>query len=154
MIAIERGDFRTAEDQLREALDIARARHHWMLDQVLANYGDLYVRTGRLPEALRALNESRQVLQAQYGGSALAGAEAWRIAILDSITGNYETERHDFVSAEKLLRPALDVLAGRFGEHSLYANQTAARLERLYTKWGRTAEALRYRMRPSLVTEK
>ena len=137
MISIERGDYRAAEDQLREALEITRTEHHWLLNQVLANCADLYIRSGRLNEASQSLRESRETLQAQYG-DALQSDESWRLAILGSITGSYETERHNFAAAEKLLLGARAMLISRFGEHSLYAGQNAARLKRLYTEWGHT----------------
>ena len=143
MISIERGEWKMAEDQLREALEIARARHHWMLDQVLANYGNLYIRTGRQIEALHAIDESEQALRTQYG-DALDGPESWRKAILNSIRGSYETEQRNFEAAETLLLNAQPVVAKRFGEHGLYANQASARLRRLYVLWGRTAQAQRY----------
>jgi tetratricopeptide (TPR) repeat protein len=146
MVAIEQSDFAAAETHLHEALDIARARHHWMLDQLLTNYGDLYVRTDRLPEATGALTEARQTLQARYG-KALQGAEGWRVAILESIEGSCATARRDFGSAEKALLGALPALTQRFGNSGLYARQTNARLERLYIMWGRDADAAVYRTR-------
>ena len=143
MINLQKGDFRAAEKDLREALDLVKAHHHWMLDQVLANFGDLYVRTGRQAEAHQALTEAREALQVQYG-EALKDSDSWRTAIVDSIAGSYHTEQQDFPTAEKQLLGALPVLSRRFGEHGLYATQTAARLQALYTKWGRQAEAHRY----------
>ncbi len=146
MIAIEQGDLATAESCLHEALDIARTRHHWMLDQLLTNYGDLYVRTNRLAEAASALSEARQTLQTRYG-KALQGAEAWRVAILESIVGSFDTARRDFGAAEHGLLAALPALTQRFGDSGLYARQTNARLERLYIMWGRDADAAIYTRR-------
>lgn len=137
MISIEQREFQQAEAQLHEALEITRAQRHWLLNQVLANCADLYIRTGRLDDAARALSESKETLQAQYG-EALQGAEAWRVAILDSITGSYDTERHDFAAAEQLLLGAQRGLSARFGEKGLYTTQNVARLARLYASWGRT----------------
>ena len=146
MVAIEQGDFAAAESQLHEALDVARARHHFMLDQVLTNYGDLYVRTNRFAEAASTLGEARQTLQTRYG-KALEGAEAWRVAILDSIVGSCDAAQHKFDAAEKGLLAALPVLTQRFGDSGLYARQTNARLERLYIMWGRDADAAIYKSR-------
>ena len=144
MIGIERGQYREAEDQLREALDIARLRHHWMLDQVLANVGDLYLRTGRTADARRMLDESREVLKAHYGKE-LEGTEGWRIAVLDSVDGACSAQTGDRITAEKQLLAALPVLTRRFGDSSLYARETEQRLERLYITWGRDEDARKYR---------
>jgi Tfp pilus assembly protein PilF len=143
MISLERRDYRTAEDHLGEALEIARSKRHWMLDQVLANYADLYVRTGRLAEAQTALAEARQLLEAQYG-EALQSRDTWRVSVLDSIAGSYHAEQRDFDVAEKLLLGALPTLTKRFGARGLYTRQTDVRLQRLYSKWGREADARRY----------
>jgi tetratricopeptide (TPR) repeat protein len=153
MIAIERGELAEAEQHLREALDIARARHHWILDQVLANCGDLYVRAARLSEAATALDEAQTTAEKQYG-AALKAADGWRVAILESIRGGYFTETGDFADAERLLLHAQPVLRQRFGERGLYANQTAARLERLYTKWGRPADAERWQQQAAAPPQK
>lgn len=152
MIAIERGDLALADTQLREALEIARTRHYWILDQVLANCGDLYVHLGRSSEAAAAIEESRQAAQKQYG-DALKAADAWRVAVLDSIHGSYFTETGDFERAQQLLLGALPILSHRFGEHGLYSNQTRSRLVRLYSKWGRAADAQRYRTQNSAAKE-
>lgn len=152
MIAIERGELALADTQLREALGIARARHYWILDQVLANCADLYVHLGKSSEAAVAIEESRQAAQEQYG-DALKASDAWRVAVLDSIHGSYFTETGQFERAQGLLLGALPVLSHRFGERSLYSNQTRSRLVRLYSRWGRAADAQRYRTPASATRE-
>ena len=133
MVLIARGNYPAAETLLEEALSIARERHHWMLNQVLGNYADLCVRTGRLEEAGRALAEARAALAAKYGAD-LQGSEAWRTAVLDSIAGSYETALGHYPEADHLLTTALPALQSRFGKHSLYADQTEARLQDLSAK--------------------
>ena len=143
MIDIEGGEYGSAENFLRESLQIAQARHHWMLDQVLATYADLNIRTGHLVEAHRFLDDSRQALQLQYDKT-LEGSDMWRTFVLNSIRGSYESEKSNFKLAEALLLAARPALTARFGEKSLYAIQTSARLRRLYILSGRIAESRLY----------
>ncbi len=143
MIHLERGEYGPAEDNLREALEIARQHHHFMLDQVLANTGDLYVRTGRLQDADDLLAQSKSALEAQYG-DALQTTDSWRRAVFNSILASLEYERGNFPAAEKLLLSGRPAILHRFGERSLYARQSAYRLHRLYSKWGRETQARRY----------
>ena len=57
-----------------------------MLGQVLTNVADLNVRQRRFEQAGAALDEARDLLVAEYGDE-LAGAAAWRLAILDYCRG-------------------------------------------------------------------
>jgi tetratricopeptide (TPR) repeat protein len=146
MVELEQGAYADAEPLLLEALRIARARSHWMLDQALANCADLYVRMGRLPDAERYLAESGTALHAHYGAT-LPDSEAWREAVLGSIAGELASAQGRYPDAERNLLAALPVLEKRFGRHGLYAEQAVARLARLYARWGRGADARRYEAR-------
>jgi tetratricopeptide (TPR) repeat protein len=130
MISMERGDYANAERMLQEALSIAHQRNHWMLNQVLTNTGDLYVRTDRLDAADAALREARQALQAQYGEQ-LRGSEAWRVAIIDGVQGSLELARGDIARAQSQLPRACTSMVHRFGSQSLFGRQCGVRLSNL-----------------------
>jgi tetratricopeptide (TPR) repeat protein len=144
MLDLARGNLSEAEVLLQEALASAREHKHWMLGQVLTNFGDLKIRQGRLDEAGTAIEEARALLEAEYG-NALSGAAAWRLAILNSVTGSYEMERGHYAEAEKLLAGAWPVLHARFGARSYFGDQCLLRLIRLYEAQGRAKAAREYR---------
>jgi hypothetical protein len=101
-----------------------------MLSQVLTNVGDLRVRQHE-PEAARsALDEARSLLVDEYGDD-LKGSAAWRLAVLDSVTGGYEIERGRFDEAGKLLGQACLALRARFGKRSYFGDQCLEHLGRL-----------------------
>ena len=115
-----------------------------MLNQVLTNVADLYVRLHRADEAGAALDEARTLLDAEYGEE-LSGTAAWRLAILDSVAGSYELERGRLQEAEKLLTGAWPVLRARFGPRSYFGDQCLLRLGRLYDAQGNRKVAQEYR---------
>jgi tetratricopeptide (TPR) repeat protein len=131
MVHLARGDAGKARPLLNEALEIARERDHWMLGQVLANEAQLAVMSDDLPAARQALNESRTLLESQYGTS-LTDAEAWRAAVLDSIEATCDLRAGQSEMAEKRLREALPTLQKRFGDGGLYTQQAAGRLAQVY----------------------
>jgi hypothetical protein len=144
MLDIARGNLAEAETVLDEALAIARQHQHWMLGQVLTNVGDLNVRLRRLEPASAALDEARALLTDEYGDS-LSGAAAWRLAILDSVTGSYELERGRLAEAEKFLTPAWAVLRARFGARSYFGDACLQHLIRLSDAQGNGAAGQEYR---------
>ena len=115
-----------------------------MLGQVLTNVGDLNVRQRRLDLAGSALDEARALLAADYADE-LAGAAAWRRAILDTVTGSYEMERGRFPEAEQHLSAAWPVLRARFGARSYFGDQCLSHLSRLYEIQGNDKAAREYR---------
>jgi tetratricopeptide (TPR) repeat protein len=131
MVHLARAEPVKARPLVDEALEIARLRNHWMLNQVLANEAQLALLSGNLPAAGEALTQSRAALESQYGAG-LAGAEQWRLAVLDSIDAEYDLHAGRLEQAETRLRRALPVLRKRFGEGGLYTRQAAARLAPLY----------------------
>jgi tetratricopeptide (TPR) repeat protein len=145
MLDIARGNLTEAEMLLVEALRIARGHEHWMLGQVLVNVGDLNVRLGRLDEAGAALAEARSLLVAEYGKQ-LSGAAAWRLAILDAVSGSYMLAQHRYGEAEKALTSAWPVLRARFGPRSYYGDQCLSHLSRLHTAQGNAQLAQEYRL--------
>lgn len=151
MIAMQKNDLPRAEELLREALAIARARKHFLTSQILANYGQLYVRTGRLSQAREALRESAGLTVAEYG-DALQGEEAWRQAVLDSITAEERIASGRLDEAEGLLVKSLPVLQKRFGANGLYSSQTLERLVALYVASGQRAKAAEYRVKLAAAT--
>jgi tetratricopeptide (TPR) repeat protein len=144
MLEIARGNLAAADRFLGEALENAREHKHWMLSQVLTNVGDLRVRQHE-PEAARsALAEARALLVDEYGDD-LKGSAAWRLAVLDSVTGGYEIERGKFDEAGKLLGQACPALRARFGKRSYFGDQCLEHLDRLneIRHKQRTAQAYR-----------
>ena len=111
-----------------------------MLGQVLTNVADLSVRERRFEQAAAALDEARALLVAEYGDE-LAGAAAWRLAVLDSVAGFYEIERGRFLEAEKHLTAAWTVLRARFGARSYFGDQCLVHLSRLYEIQGKSRAA-------------
>lgn len=145
MLDIARGNLAEAKVLLDEALPSARAHGHWMLNQVLTNVGDLNVRLGRLDEAGAALTEARSLLVAEYGDE-LAGAAAWRLAILDSVSGSYALAQRRYAEAERELTSAWPVLRSRFGPRSYYGDQCLSYLSRLYAAQGNAKLAQEYQL--------
>ena len=144
MLEIARGNSAEAEGLLREALANAREHEHWMLGQVLTNVADLSVRQRRFEQAGAALDEARALLVAEYGDE-LAGAAAWRLAILDTVAGSYEIERSRFPEAQQRLTAAWPVLRARFGARSYFGDQCLSYLSRLYEIQGNNRAAQEYR---------
>jgi tetratricopeptide (TPR) repeat protein len=144
MVQIAQGNYAEAESLLNEALAGAREHKHWMLNQVLTNVADLYVRQHRVGEAGAALDEARTLLDTEYGEE-LTGTAAWRLAILNSVAGSYELERGRLPEAERLLTSAWPVLRERFGPRSYFGDQCLLRLSRLYEAQGNRKIAQEYR---------
>jgi tetratricopeptide (TPR) repeat protein len=153
MIAIQKNDLPQAEELLREALAIARTRKHFLTSQILGNYAHLYVRSGRLSQARDALRESAALMVAEYGDG-LQGEEAWRQAVLDSITAEERIASGQFDDAERLLFKSLPVLQKRFGADGLYSSQTLERLVTLYVASGQRSKAAEYRMKLAAATSR
>ena len=149
MVMLARRSHAPAEALLDEALRIARARQHWMLNQVLGNLADLYEATGRLGNARESLAQARAALADHYGEK-LRGDEAWRSAVLDLFAASCDIDERRFAEAERLLLAALPTLEARFGRRSFYTDQALSRLVRLYISSGREAQAEPYRKRLAL----
>lgn len=145
MLDIARGNLAEAEALLNEALASAREHKHWMLNQVLTNVGDVYVRLRRLDEAGAALDEARRLLVAEYGDQ-LSGAAAWRLAILDSVTGSYKMAERRYAEAKQDLDSAWPVLRARFGPRSYYGDQCLSHLSRLSSAQGNERLAQEYQL--------
>jgi len=145
MLDIARGNLAEAEALLNEALASAREHKHWMLNQVLTNVGDVYVRLRRLDEAGAALDEARRLLVEEYGDQ-LSGAAAWRLAILDSVTGSYKMAERRYAEAKQDLDSAWPVLRARFGPRSYYGDQCLSHLSRLSSAQGNERLAQEYQL--------
>ena len=146
MLRLAGGKPDAAERLLNEALRIAQPRKHWMLNQVLGNFADLYQATARGREAGEALTLARAAMAAQYGEQ-LGGSEAWRRAVLDVFEAAQHIDARRYPEAEKLLLGAVGVLEVRFGRESFYVNQAHTRLVRLYASWGKPEQRDRYQKR-------
>jgi len=130
MVKIAEGDAAAGQLLLDEALEIARARKHRMLDQVLANQAEIALLNGRVAEGRSFLDESRSTMQKQYGDK-LSGTEAWRAAVLDLTEASYRMQVGDWRGAHDQLTTALPVLTKRFGADGLFVGQANARLAQI-----------------------
>jgi tetratricopeptide (TPR) repeat protein len=141
MIALYRGDIAKAEKYLEEARVIAVARKSPLLEQVLGNCSELYMRLGKADEAAKALQGARVAQTAQYG-AALRTSDAWRAAVLDvnEASGN-SALGHDGIALQQVLG-AVPVLRARFGNDGFFTQKAIALAARLYQKAGDRANAL------------
>lgn len=130
MIATSQGQFDEARALLDEARTIAEQRSHPLLNQVLGNLAELDIRQSRLPEAHSAMNAARNELAKQFGDR-LAGAEAWRSAVLDLTDAEIARQEGRRAEAGRLLAAATPVLRNRFGSDSYYSSLAAQRTESL-----------------------
>jgi Tfp pilus assembly protein PilF len=138
MIAIVQGDYAQAQTYLDEALKLAVAHKHWMLNQVLGNQADLNERNGN-PDAARSfLARARTQQTADYGAD-LSGSEHWRTAVLDLVEGALDRDAGQYKQAKDRLQNALAILTKRFGAQSLYTNRAETLLLDIATKSGDTA---------------
>ena len=144
MVMLARGDPGAARPLADEALEISRARQHWMLNQVLGTSSEIDLATGRLREGREALEQARSALRAKYG-SKLDDTEAWRAAVLDCTEASYQLHVKDYPAAEQLLLASLPKLEARFGRRSLYADRARERLIALYSATGRESQAELYK---------
>jgi hypothetical protein len=90
-------------------------------------------------------DEARQMASA--AGEALAssfGPEHWRVAWARTIQGASYAELHSFADAEPLLLDGYARLSEAAGGRKMQIDFARRRLVRLYTTWGRPAEATRF----------
>jgi hypothetical protein len=148
MIALYRGDTAKAEKYLEEARVIAVARKSPLLEQVLGNCSELYIRLGKTDEAAKALQGARAAQTAQYG-AALRTTDAWRAAVLDinEASGN-ALQGRDSVALEQSLK-ALPVLTERFGNDGFFTQKAISLVARLNRRDGNSAKAAKFRTRLS-----
>ena len=112
-----------------EATAIARKHEHWMLGVILTNVADLRTRTGDYAAAEQVAREARAALERAFPREAHKD-EAWRYDLLGSVEGAILSQRGRFAEAQPLLVDAVDRLAARFGESSLFAVDAMRRASR------------------------
>ncbi|MBS0367284.1 MAG: tetratricopeptide repeat protein [Proteobacteria bacterium] len=130
MAQIFLGDAKSALTNLRRAEAVARARHHWMLDQVLLNLADARLAVGDVTTADANLREARELLIARYppADPAPDRPEAWRYAVFENVQAQSLVAHGDATGARALLLKARGVLQQRFGETGYYPLRIAQRL--------------------------
>ncbi len=119
MAYLYHGDTARARVDLTRALSIARAREHWLLDQVLVNAADLELADHRMEPARALLAESRQRLENRHP-LAKEPAEVWRYAVWESVHAaelGAEAHRDEAVAA---FTGARATLVERFGPRGFY----------------------------------
>ena len=138
MIRLAHSDAVIAEPLLDEAIEIARSRKHWMLNQLLVNRAEVLMLNGHLDQARQALDEARGAMQTLYSDK-LSASEAWRAAVFDVSLARVEALSGNVVRARSLLAAAMPVLEARFGAAGFYTTRARERLERLDDRAGGTA---------------
>jgi tetratricopeptide (TPR) repeat protein len=144
IIALYRGDTQRAATYLEEALSIAQKRKSPLLEQVLGNCFELYMRTGRVDDAKQMLQQARVAQTALYG-NALRGGEAWREAVLDINEASGNAWRGERGAALKQSLKALPVLTARFGKEGFFTQKATALVVGLYRRAGDLTEAAAFR---------
>lgn len=132
MAYLYQGDLPAARRDAARALAIARARSHWLLDQVVLNAADLELSAGHAERAKRLLTEARALLEQRYP-LAKDAAEEWRYAVWDSVNAGWLAQQHRPEEARASLQRSRTVLVTRFGPAGFYvlrAEQRAATLGR------------------------
>ncbi len=118
---------------LARAEQIARARHHAMLYQVLINVADAQLQLGQADNALANLKEAHVLLVSQYplGPTPDKSPNAWRYAVWDSVNAGALARSGNAAAARAALQKARAVLAQRFGASGYYPQRTQQRLAAL-----------------------
>jgi tetratricopeptide (TPR) repeat protein len=141
------GDRRGARAALDEALSIAVAREHWMRGVILTGIADLQLGAGEVDAAADTAADARHALEASFPPATRAD-EGWRFQVLDSVEGGVRAARGDYAGARAALLGAIDPLAERFGEQSLFAVDAMRRaVDHYYAKSGERTEAAALRRR-------
>jgi len=115
-----KGEHSQATVAFAEAAAIARKHEHWMLGVIMTNVADLHARQSDYAAAETASREARVLLEREFPRET-SKDEAWRYDLLGSIDGAILSSQGRFADAQPLLVDAVDRLAARFGERSLFA---------------------------------
>jgi ATP/maltotriose-dependent transcriptional regulator MalT len=119
MIDAYRHRAKEAGDEIDRAEKIARLPDHGeLLDQVLLNEADLEVARGDPVHAAALLDEAGKLLKQAHPKDS---ANAWRYAVLDTVSAELVAINGDPASARRTLEPARQVILQRFGANGFYA---------------------------------
>lgn len=143
-MGLDRYDAATAD--FDAALRIARQHSHWMQGVVLTNIADLQVREGDVAAAAETAATARSALEQAFP-PATRDDEGWRFDLLGSVEAAALDERGQHDEARRLLDAAVQSLAARFGESSLFAVDAMRRAERHSAAVGDVARAQELRRR-------
>jgi thioredoxin-like negative regulator of GroEL len=138
----ESGDYATAEPMLRESLALRRevlGPDHVGVASSMTKLADLLIATGRFEEARELAAAAKAICS-----KTLSDAH-WRTADAASAEGAALAGLQQFESAEALLLKSHATLAGDSGALPIVVTNTTRRLAELYSAWGKSAEAARYR---------
>lgn len=141
---LDRGRYREAADLSRQILALrggALAESHPAIAAGLQTLGKSLDQLGDPAGAEAALRESLEIRR-RYNP-----AGSWLLASSEGALGEHYTLVRDFARAEALLRRADSTFVATQGEGSPRTVANLRRLVDLYERWGRGAEAARYRER-------
>jgi tetratricopeptide (TPR) repeat protein len=133
------GQVDAAFELLQQARTIATASKHRMLGQVWTNIADVYLRTGRVAEALAAIATARPLLASDTRG------EVWFEANAASIEGAAYVAQGDLAKAKPLLLESYSVIAAKWGERGFFTRMAAERTATLYDARGDSQRAAELR---------
>jgi hypothetical protein len=119
-----------------------------LLEQVLGNCFELYMRMGKTEDAGDALRRARSAQAAQYGAS-LRGNNAWRVAVLDINEASGNAMRGHDSAVLKQSVSALPVLTARFGNDGFFTQKAILLVARTYQRAGNRVKAAEFRKRLS-----
>ena len=115
------GNMTDASNEIQRAEQIARLPNQGiLLDQVLLNAADSYIRGGRADRAAAPLAEARRLLESRFPLAERAG-EAWRYAIWDTVNAELLAYQGDDASARRLIDAARPLIIQRFGPTGFYS---------------------------------
>lgn len=137
------GQYEEAESLIEEGLAIRRGVFGESSAQVagaLTVKANLLLETGRFAEALSAAGQAKEYLARHLPDG------HWRTAMAQSAEGAALVGLSAYAEAEPLLLSSHATLADSAMGMALLSEQSYARLFRLYTAWGKTDEAVKYRV--------
>jgi tetratricopeptide (TPR) repeat protein len=137
----DRGEFDSAVVAAQRVL-ASRATmgdEHPAIGSTLVLLGQSQLRLNRVAEAEASVRDALRVRSASLPRT------HWLVASTESALGEVLTARRRFAEAERLLLGALERLRTQRGEDAEATVSTRARLVALYERWGKGAEAAKYR---------
>jgi len=142
MWLMEGGDYAAAEPMIRDSLELRRTLlgpEHVQVASSMTTLASLLIHTGRFGEAAGLAAEAKVIC------SKALSADHWRTANAASAEGAALAGLGQYAAAEALLLDSYAKLGEDSGALPIVVSDTTRRLADLYTAWGKSSEAARYR---------